>query len=328
MRFIATRLGLYAVATWAVVSLNFLIPRLMPGDPASTLFARFKGRLKPEAMEALKESLGLTDAPLWEQYFSYWAQLLSGDFGISIMYHPKPVVEVMSIGYAWTLGLGGMATVVSFILGSGLGALAAWRQGSRFDALVPTSVAFLGAFPYFWLAMVLLYIFGLELEWFPLGMAHGPYTEPGWNYPFIYDVISHGFLPCLTVVIASLSGWLFVMRNTMIGIMGAEYVCLAHAKGLSRARILFAYAVRNALLPSLTTAGMVLGFVVSGLILTEMVFSYPGLGTYLLKAVLSRDLPLMQGLFLVITLSVLFANLLVDAMYVVLDPRTREESAP
>ena len=324
MSYLWRRLALYSVAAWTVISLNFLIPRLMPGDPASALFARFKGKLKPEAMDALKQSLGLTDEPLWAQYLDYLGMLSRGEFGVSIAYHPTPVLDVMSTGFIWTIGLSGVAVVISFIVGTFLGAMAAWRQGGRYDAIVPAAVAFLGAFPYFWMAMILLFVFGLQFEWFPLGMAYGPYVAPGWNVEFAYDVVSHAFLPCITIVFASLGGWLFVMRNTMIGMMGSEYVCLAHAKGLPRPRILLAYAMRNALLPSLTSFGMALGFIVSGALLTEVVFSYPGQGYLLVKAVLAQDFPLMQGLFLVITLSVLIANLLVDILYWFLDPRTRE----
>ena len=323
MIFLLRRLGLYLIAAWSVISLNFFIPRLMPGDPVAALFARFKGKLRPEAMEALKKTLGLSDEPLWSQYLDYLQQLFAGDFGISIAFHPTPVVEVMSAGFVWTLGLSGVSVILSFIVGTFLGAYSAWKQGGHFDTLVPAAVSFLGAFPYFWLAMLLLYLFGLQLELFPLGMAYGPYVEPGWSWAFIRDLIAHGFLPCLTVVITSLGGWLFVMRNTMISVMGSEYVCLAHAKGLPRHRILTHYAMRNALLPSLTSFGMALGFIVSGSLLTEVVFSYPGQGYLLVKAVLSQDFPLMQGLFLVITLSVLLANLLVDTLYLVLDPRTR-----
>ena len=324
MMFLARKCGLYLLAGWIVITLNFLVPRLMPGDPIAALFARFRGKLKPEAMEALKQSLGLSDAPLLEQYVQYLGQLIRGEFGVSIAFHPTPVVEVMSTGFVWTLGLAGVSVIFSFLIGTTLGAFSAWRQGGRFDALIPPAIAFLGAFPYFWMAMALLFLLGLQLEWFPLGMAYGPYATPGWNLDFAYELVSHGFLPCLTVVFASLGSWLFVMRNTMITVMGSEYVCLAHAKGLPRSQIFVRYAMRNALLPSLTSFGMALGFIVSGSLLTEVVFSYPGQGYLLVKAVLSQDFPLMQGLFLVITLSVLLANLLVDLLYWVLDPRIRE----
>ena len=325
MSYLKKRIALYLFAAWVTVSLNFLIPRLMPGDPASALFARFQGKLKPEALDALKKSLGLSDAPLIEQYVDYWQQLFSGQFGVSIAFHPTPVIDVMSTGFVWTLGLCGIAVLISFVIGTLLGALCAWRPNGFTDAVAPTTSAILSAFPYFWMAMILVYVLGLQLELFPLGMAHGPYSAPGFNFEFLYDIISHGFLPCLTVVIASVSGWLFVMRNTMIGIMGSEFICLAHAKGLPRKQILFKYAIRNALLPSFTSFGMAIGFIVGGSLLTEVVFSYPGQGYLLVKAVLSQDFPLMQGLFLVITLSVLVANFLVDLLYVLLDPRTRED---
>ena len=184
MRFILRRLGLYALAAWAVITLNFFIPRMMPGDPASALFARFKGKLKPEAMEALKQSLGLNDDPLWMQYIDYLGQIASGNFGLSIAFHPEPVAGVISTGFIWTIGLCGVAVVISFVLGTFLGAYSAWKQGSRFDAIIPASVAFLGAFPYFWLAMLLLFFLGLEWGLFPLGLAYSPYSEPGFNAAF------------------------------------------------------------------------------------------------------------------------------------------------
>ena len=272
-------------------------------------------------MEALKQSLALNDDPLWMQYIDYLGQIASGNFGLSIAFHPEPVAGVISTGFIWTIGLCGVAVVISFVLGTFLGAYSAWKQGSRFDAIIPASVAFLGAFPYFWLAMLLLFFLGLEWGLFPPAWPIARTASRGSTQP-LYDLISHGFLPCLTIVLASLGGWLFVMRNTLIGVMGDEYVC-GPREGSAKGRIFFAYAMRNALLPSLTSFGMALGFIVSGSLLTEVVFSYPGQGYLLVKAVLSQDYPLMQGLFLVITLSVLLANLLVDVLYLYLDPRTR-----
>jgi peptide/nickel transport system permease protein len=195
------------------------------------------------------------------------------------------------------------------------------------DTWLPAALVFLGAFPYFWLAMVALYGLGFTLGWFPLGHAYGDDLTPGLNAAFLVDVARHAVLPIGTIVVATLGGWLLSMRNTMIGVLGSDYVNLARAKGLPPARVALRYAARNALLPSVTGFGMALGFVLGGSLLTEIVFSYPGQGYLLVQAVRNQDYPLMQGIFLVITLAVLGANWLVDVVYLWLDPRTRESGS-
>ncbi len=181
----------------------------------------------------------------------------------------------------------------------------------------------LGAFPYFWLAMVAAWTLGFSLEWFPVRHAYGSDVTPGFNLAFVSSALRHAALPAGTMVLASLGGWLLTMRNTMVGVMNQDFVRYAEVRGLPPARILSRYAVRNALLPSLTSFGMAIGFVLSGALLTEIVFSYPGQGYLLLQAVRGQDYPLLQGLFLTISLAVLGANLLVDGMTLLLDPRTR-----
>jgi len=326
MRFILQRLGFYLLAAWAALTLNFFLPRLMPGDPATSLFARFRGQLRPEAMQALREAFGLTPQPLIEQYFTYLGHVLRGDFGISVAYFPSPVSTIVGTGLLWTMFLAGTALVVSFAIGTLLGVAAAWWRGGWMDTLLPPALALLGAFPYFWLAMVALYVFGFQLAWFPLGHAYADDLTPGMNLPFVSSVLQHAALPIGTVVIATLGGWMLSMRNTMVSVLGSDYVNLARAKGLPPSRVVLRYAARNALLPSVTGFGMALGFVLGGSLLTEIVFSYPGQGYLLLQAVQSQDYPLMQGIFLVITLAVLGANWLVDIAYLWLDPRTREAS--
>jgi peptide/nickel transport system permease protein len=185
-------------------------------------------------------------------------------------------------------------------------------------------LVFLGAFPYFWLAMVALYVFGFTLGWFPLGHAYGDDLTPGFTPVFLADVLSHAALPVATVVIVTLGGWLLSMRNTMISVLSSDYVNLARARGLAPGKVVLRYAARNALLPSVTGFGMALGYVLGGSLLTEIVFSYPGQGYLLVQAVRNQDYPLMQGIFLVITLAVLGANWLVDLVYLWLDPRTRD----
>jgi peptide/nickel transport system permease protein len=323
LRYIIRRLGFYLLAAWAALTLNFFLPRLMPGDPAAALFARFRGRLGPEALQALRETFGLTEAPLISQYITYLGHVLRGDFGISVAYFPSPVIEVIATGLVWTIFLAGTAVVISFLIGTLLGIVAAWWRRGWVDTWLPSTLVFLGAFPYFWLAMVTLFVLGFTLGWFPLGHAYGDDMTPAFSAAFIADVIRHAALPIATVVLVTLGGWLLSMRNTMIAVLGSDYVNLARAKGLKPWRVVMRYAARNALLPSVTGFGMALGFVLGGSLLTEIVFSYPGQGYLLVQAVRNQDYPLMQGIFLMITLAVLGANLLVDIVYLWLDPRTR-----
>jgi len=323
MKYVLRRLGFYLIAAWVSLTLNFFIPRLMPGDPAAAVFARFKGMLNPEALDAMREAFGFTNEPLHAQYLTYLAHLFRGDLGISVVRFPTPVTDVIGESLKWTLLLAGTAAVFAFVIGTLLGILAAWRRGGWLDSVAPPALIFLGAFPYFWLAMLLLYVFGFLLGWFPLRSAHADGLTPGLGWEFIQSVGTHLILPGLTIVAASLGGWMLSMRNTMIGVLAEDYISMAQAKGLTQRRIMLHYAARNALLPSVTGFGMALGFVLSGSLLTEIVFSYPGQGYLLLQAVQNQDYPLMQGLFLAITFAVLVANWFVDIAYVWLDPRTR-----
>ncbi len=323
MNVVARRLVFYLVSAWASITLNFAIPRLMPGDPAAALVARFKGQLAPESLRALRHAFGLIPGSTFKQYFTYLSHVLRGDLGISIAYFPAHVDEVIGTGLGWSLGLGVVAVTISFTLGTLLGVVAAWRRGGRLDSWLPPALSFLGAFPYFWLAMLVLYLFGFTLHWLPLQHAHDPDIVEAATFEFVVDVVRHALLPATAVVLATLGGWMLSMRGAMLTTLGTDAIKLATAKGLQPARIMWAYAARNALLPSVTSFGMALGFVVGGSLLTEIVFSYPGLGYLLVQAVRNQDYPLMQGLFLIITLSVLAANFLVDLLYVWLDPRAR-----
>ena len=323
MGYLLRRTGLYLVAAWAALSINFALSRMMPGDAATAMFARMRGQLSTEAMAALRATFGRDDSSLFAAYADYVGNALSGDFGVSVAYYPAPVSEVIGTGLVWTLLLVGCSVVISFALGTFLGALAAHRRGGWLDSIAPPVLAFVAAFPYFWLAMLALYLFGFSLGWFPLRHAYGDAIEPGFTIEFVASVVRHAILPAATIVIATVGGWMLNMRNTTIGVLGEDYATLARAKGLSPRRVMLRYTARNALLPNITGFGMALGFVVSGALLTEIVFSYPGLGYLLVQAVRNQDYPLMQGLFFTITMAVLVANLIVDLLYVWLDPRTR-----
>jgi peptide/nickel transport system permease protein len=323
VRFILRRLGFYLIAFWVSITLNFLLPRFMPGDPVSRMFARTQDRMQPEQIEALRKLLGVDSRPIWEQYADYLHNMATGQMGVSISRFPTPVTEVIASQVGWTLLLGGTALVIAAVVGNLLGILAAWRRGGAIDSALPPFLIFIGSFPYFWLAMGALYLFGVTLGWFPIRHAFSDTIEPSFSWDFMSDVGMHLVLPALTIVLVSLGGWMLGMRNTMIATNAEDYITMAEAKGLRPGRIMFRYAARNAMLPSVTSFGMSLGFVVGGALLTEVVFAYPGVGYQLLNAVQGLDYPLMQGLFLTITAAVLLANFLVDILYVRLDPRVR-----
>jgi peptide/nickel transport system permease protein len=322
MKYLLRRIWFYFIAAWVSITINFFLPRLMPGDPATRMLGRITDRLRPEQIVALKQVYGISDEPLIYQYFTYIHNLFKGNLGISISHFPSPVSDVIGTAMGWTILLGGVAVVLSALIGNLLGIVAAWKRGGWIDSIFPPLLVFIGSFPYFWLAMISLFVLGFELNWFPLRHAFGNGT-PGLSWNFIQDVAWHLILPAGSVVLISVGGWMLGMRNTMIGVLSEDYITMANAKGLSERKVMFDYAARNALLPTVTSFGISLGFIVSGALMTEIVFSYPGVGFLLYNAVVNLDYPLLQGLLLIITLVVLAANLIVDLLYVKLDPRVR-----
>jgi peptide/nickel transport system permease protein len=327
MRYILKRLGFLLFTIWVAVTINFVLPRLVPGDPVGAMIARAQGQIGPEAAKALRIAYGLADQPenLLVQYVQYLGKLLQGDLGRSINYFPTPVSQVISVAAPWTIGLVGVSTIFAFLIGSGLGLLSAYRRGSRLaDAAVPFAL-FVNSMPYFWFALLMLYFLAFKLSWFPLSGGYDITYAPRDGFPYYFSIIKHSLLPALAIVITASGGWLMTMRNNAMSTMGEDFVAFGRAKGLSERRILYTYVARNAVLPSLTAFAMALGFVIGGSIVTEIVFSYPGLGTLLYQAIVALDYPLMQAIFLFIAVAVLVANFLVDLTYVLLDPRVRVE---
>ena len=235
------------------------------------------------------------------------------------------MIDVISGALPWTLGLVGVATIVSFVLGTALGVVLAWRRGTWSDHVLPT-LTFLNAIPYFWMALILVLLLSVSVSVFPAGGGYDRAIFPEPTAQFATSVLYHAALPALTIVIGSFAGWVLQMRNMTVTVLGEDYVSLAEAKGLPRRMILVGYAARNAILPSITGFALALGGVVGGSMLTEVIFNYPGLGYSLFQAVGAQDFPLMQGLFLIISLAVIVANLAADIAYVFLDPRTRQEA--
>jgi peptide/nickel transport system permease protein len=329
MRYYARKLGFYLVALWAALTLNFFIPRMLPGNPVDTILARLQqrgGSPDPGLRHSLELLLGSNSTEsMWSQYVSYLNNMAHGDLGVSVSFFPAKVSTVVGQALPWTIVLVGMATLMAFLLGVGLGAIVGWRRGTWLDSLIPATTV-LAAVPYFWLALILVLIFSSNLGWFPLLGGYDANNDSmsiGWNTAFIGSAVYHGVLPAMTIVLSSIGGWMMGMRNMMVSTLSEDYILTAQAKGLRNRRILRTYAARNAVLPSIAGFAISLGFVVSGSIITEQVFSYPGIGYKLFQAVQNNDYALMQGVFLVITIAVLGANLLVDLLYGLIDPRTR-----
>jgi peptide/nickel transport system permease protein len=326
MYVIIRRIGFYVATAIAAITVDFLIPRVIPGNPVEAVLAHSQGQIvTPATVRALELQFGSnTKEGTWGQYTHYWSSLFHGNLGISTSNGLASVTSVIRGALPWTLGLVGTATVISFVLGTLVGILVAWRRGSWLDNLLPVTTFFQAA-PYFFLAFLAIDLFALKLGWFPPGSARNPLDFPAWNWTYISDVLDHAVLPALTIVVASAAGWIVGMRNVMITTMDEDYVLIAQAKGLPKRQVIW-YAARNAILPNISGFSLAIGFVVSGALLTEIVFSYPGLGFILLTAVQDSDYALLQGVFLVITMAVLLANLAADFVYVFLDPRTRREA--
>jgi peptide/nickel transport system permease protein len=323
MRFIIRRAGFFVLTLWAALSLNFFLPRIMPGNPLNNIIAKLHN-VTPAQELAIEKSLGINNkAGIWQQYVSYLGNTAQGKLGLSLGNGGEPVSQLIRQALPWTLGLVGLTTIIAFILGTAVGAVAAWRRGSRLDSVLPPLFVFTTAIPFFWVGMVLILVFSSLLGILPAYGAYPLGDTPSLTIGFILQVLKYGTLPALTLLITGIGGWVLTMRNTMVTTLTEDYVRMARAKGLPSWRIMVSYAARNAILPNLTGFAMSLGFVVSGAILVEYVFNYPGVGNMLLTAVNNVDYPLMQGLFLIITVCVLIAILLSDIATAILDPRTR-----
>jgi peptide/nickel transport system permease protein len=326
MSFIVRRLVFYVVAAWVALTINFAIPRLVPGNAVESIMSKFTD-LQPSAYRAIEAMLGVGNAgSIWHQYWAYLVDVAHFNLGTSSSEFPAQVSTLLGEALPWTIILVGSATVIAFVVGTALGIVAGWRHGGGLDRVLP-GLMFLQAIPYFFFALILLELFAVKLHVFPIGQGYDQGLIPGWHWDFLSSAIYHSLLPALTIVLTSVAGWMLQMRNVMITTVGEDYVVAAQAKGLPNRRVVFTYAARNAILPQLQGFGLAIGFVVSGALIMEIVFSYPGIGLLLINAVSSDDYALTQGIFLVITFAVLLANLIVDLIIVFVDPRARAREA-
>ena len=329
MRYLLRRLGIYLLAIWAAVTINFFLPRIAPGNPAEDVYYRLSqhGPVNQATLKALEVQFGLdTTDPLWLQYLKYLNNLLHGNLGVSVTFYPSNVTSVIAQDLPWTLVLLSVSLVISFTLGTLIGVVLAWRRGSGLDALLSSAMTFCYSIFYPWLALLAVYFLGFRSGWFPFSDGYNATaTTPGLNLPFLTDAAYHAILPATTLVVSTVAGWMLTMRNSMITTLSEDYVLMARAKGLSSPRVMFAYAARNAILPSMTGLAIAIGAVVGGQFLVEVVFSYPGIGYALVQGISNHDYFLTDGILLMVIVATVLVNFIVDLLYVVFDPRTRQE---
>jgi len=317
------RLVFYLLAFLAAATINFFLPRMMPGDPVQMMFSSAGMELPPESLQSLKLTFGFIDGPLWQQYFTYLGSIFTGDLGRSIKYFPTPVTTVLGHALVWTVGLVGSATILSFVVGSLLGIMAAWRRGSLFDVAVSAGSIFATAIPAVVTSLIIVFVFGFTLRWFPNGYAVDPMLDPSFSLQYIGSIAYHATLPMIALCLVLTGGFAVTMRNNMINLLGEDYITMARAKGLPDHQVMFWYAARNALLPTISSLAISLGMVLGGSVVVEVVFNYPGMGNILYQAILARDYPVIQGQLLIMTATMLTANFIVDISYVLLDPRLK-----
>lgn len=319
----------FCITFVAAFVLNFTLPRLMPGDPVAAIVARFaQGMSNATGVQAIYEQytkLFGTDRPIFEQFLIYVKNVLQGDFGFSFSQYPRTVADVLKASLIWTVALQFPAILVGWLIGNTLGALAAYLRGGFDKVLLPISI-FASSLPPFGMAIFLLVIFAVILEWFPTSGGYGFDLIPNLSWGFIWSVIVHYQLPFWSIVFVTIGGQAIGMRSMAIYELNADYVKFSRFMGIKDRKIV-GYVFRNAMLPQITGLALAVGTMVFGALVAEIIFSYPGLGTTILSAVLGQDYPLISATTLIITLMVLIANFLIEILYGILDPRIKAAQA-
>ena len=327
LRYIGGRFAILLVTVFISITIVFLVPRLVPGDPMGAILLNMASVGGSRGATALVEEytrmFGL-DQPLWAQYVSFLRELVRGNLGYSIGSFPSHVSDLLRVSLPWTIGLLLVTTLISWTLGSVIGAVVGWRgRKSRFfQGLVPVALL-LYTTPYYILALILVFLFAFYWPIFPLSGAYSVAASPEWSLDFALDVLYHAALPALSIILVSLGWWFLSMRSLIKTLKGEDYILNAEAMGLKERRILWGYAFRNALLPQATGLAISLGHIVGGALITEVIFAYPGVGWLIFKAIKSLDFPVIQGGVLIIILAVAVANFLIDIAYPFIDPRIR-----
>ncbi|MFE4524279.1 ABC transporter permease [Cytobacillus firmus] len=317
-KFITGKLLQYFIVIFLMLTLNFLLPRLMPGNPLVFLAGEDVGFMSSAEKDAILDKYGLNDSIL-EQYGTYIKNIFTGDFGYSYQ-QKRPISELLMERLPWTMLLTGLGLVLSTVIGVMFGAISAWRRGTNTDANLLTVFMFLSAMPSFWVGMILVSIFSAQLGWLPVFGAESAWSNYTGMDRFI-DIGKHLILPLATLILISVTSTFMIMRYSMLNVLGEDYIMMAKAKGVKENVIKYKHAMRNALLPVATVFMLSLGFTLGGATVIETVFAYPGVGRLMFESVLSRDYPLIQATFLIITFSVVIANFLADLIYPLLDPK-------
>lgn len=327
IRYLLQRLGIFFLIIWVASTLNFIIPRLAPGDPIAAIIGQMEVQgatvgNSAELIGLFRERFGLDD-PLYMQYVKYLWALVRLDLGYSIAFFPATVTDIVGNALPYTIGLLAVSTLFTFVIGVFAGALLVWHTTPRVARVVITFFMMLAPIPYYLLAIVFVSILAFSLGLFPYSglVSVGRLPQPGFDLGYILDVIYHSTLPALSIIIAGIGGWILGMRGMMVTVLGEDYLTLAEAKGLRDKRIFFSYAMRNAMLPQFTALAITLGYIVSGATIVELIFSYPGMGYRLFQAINTNDFPVIQGITFFLVVSIAVAILVIDLIYPWLDPR-------
>lgn len=324
--YLLRRTGVFLLIAWLAATLNFFLPRLTGQDPVRVKLlqqAQLGGHVQAGIEEMVKEydrRFGL-DRPLWAQYLAFLRDAARLDFNYSIANYPRTVNAMIAEALPWTVALLGTTTMVSFALGTFLGALLGWPRAPRWMRWLMPPLWALHAIPFFLLGLILIYLFAFRFPVFPMFGGYSAGAFPAFTAPFVLDLIRHAILPALSIVLVATGGWALSMRGMMVTTQGEDYVIFAEAKGLRSFTIFFRYCVRNALLPQATGLALALGQIVSGAVLVEVIFGYPGIGTVLFQAIRENDHFLIQGIVFTVIIALGLATLILDAIYPLLDPR-------
>jgi peptide/nickel transport system permease protein len=326
LSYLVRRAGVFLLIAWLAATLNFFLPRLTGQDPVRVKLlqqAQLGGHVQAGIEEMVREydrRFGL-DRPLWVQYLGFLRDAARLDFNYSIANYPRTVNDMIAEALPWTVGLLGITTVVSFALGTFLGALLGWPRAPRWMRWLMPPLWALHAIPFFLLGLILIYVFAFRFPVLPMFGGYSAGAFPALTVPFVLDLVRHAVLPALSIVLVATGGWALSMRGMMVTTQGEDYVTFAEAKGLRSLTIFLRYCVRNALLPQATGLALALGQLVSGAVLVEVIFGYPGIGTVLFQAIRENDHFLIQGIVFTVIIALGLATLILDTIYPLLDPR-------
>ncbi|HEY65595.1 MAG TPA: ABC transporter permease [Caldilineae bacterium] len=327
IQYVLRRIGIFLLVVWTTATINFVTPRLAPGDPIQAMLGvmQEQGATVEDSavlIEGFRRRFGL-DQPIFIQYLKYLWAMAHFDLGYSLAHFPATVTEIIGTAMPYTIGLLSVTTLLTFSIGILAGALLVWRGTARAARVLISLFMVLAPIPYYLLAMVLIFLLSFSLHIFPHSgvTSVGRVATGGFDLEYILDLIYHSTLPALSIIIAGIGGWALGMRGMMVTVLGEDYLTLAEAKGLKERRIFLRYAVRNAMLPQFTGLAISLGFIVSGATIVELIFTYPGMGYQLYQSIVNSDYPVIQGITFFLVLSVATAILIIDLIYPKLDPR-------